>query len=197
MLDHVAVPHSIQHITLKHHDAPLMYISANYPHIYTLIPPIPPQTPSHHPHSSPPPLRSHVAAPYHVLHWLTPFGLACLNCLSSHLPPELLAWEHVVMSRSVHPKTLSNYSAGILRFTQFCDTFHIPEDLRMPAPEWLLSIFITTCGASSVGGVAGSVGGSAIKTWLLRLQFWHLINGAPLSGTAHLNRAAKGLHALA
>jgi len=60
----------------------------------------------------------------------------------------------------------------------------------MPAPEWLLLIFITTCGA-------GSVGGRVIKTWLLGLQFWHLINGAPWYGVAHLNRAAKGSGALA
>src|SRR5882672_8556499 len=94
------------------------------------------------------------------------------------------------MSRSVHPKTLSNYSAGVLRFTQFCDTFLIPEDLRMPTPEWLLSIFITTCSP-------GSVGRGTIKTWLLGLQFWHLINGTPWYGMSHLNRAAQGSRALA
>jgi len=94
------------------------------------------------------------------------------------------------MTRSVNPKNLSNYSAGILRFTQFCDCYHIPEALRMPAPEWLLSIFITIRGAASVGG-------GATKTWLLGLKLWHLINRAPWYGGSHLKRASKGSKALA
>jgi len=94
------------------------------------------------------------------------------------------------MSWSVNPKTLSNCSASILRFTQFCDALNIPEYICMPAPKWLLSIFVTTHGA-------GSVGGGAIKSWLLGLEFWHLINGAPWYGASHLRKTAKVSHTLA
>jgi len=62
--------------------------------------------------------------------------------------------------KAVKEKTLSNYGAGLLHFTQFCDELNIQEDLHMPVPEWLLSHFITTKGA-------GSVGGGAMRTWLL------------------------------
>jgi len=80
------------------------------------------------------------------LHWLTPFGLSQMHLVSALMPPVLIAREHVILVRVVKPKMLSNYGAG-LRFTQFCDTFNIPKELNMPAPEWLLSMFITTKGA--------------------------------------------------
>ena len=60
------------------------------------------------------------------------------------LPPELITRERVVLVKVVKPKTLSNYGAGLMRFMQFCDGFNIPEDMHMPSPEWLLSIFIMT-----------------------------------------------------
>jgi len=40
----------------------------------------------------------------------------------------------------------------------------------MLAPEWLLDNFITTRGASAVGS-------GALKTWLLGLELWNVING--------------------
>jgi len=60
----------------------------------------------------------------------------------------------------------------------------------MPAPEWWLSVFITTMGA-------GSVGGGAIMIWLLGLQLWHIVNGTPWNGTAHLQRAMQGSSSVA
>ena len=72
-----------------------------------------------------------------------------------------------------------------MRFTQFCDALNIPEGLCMPTPEWLLSIFITTKGA-------GSIGGGALRTLLLGLQLWHVINGAPWHRASHLKRKVQG-----
>jgi len=85
----------------------------------------------------------HVSAADQFFHWITPYGLDNLHCISQFLP-HIIAREHVVLIWAVSPKTLGNYDAGLLRFTQFCDQFNIPEDLRMPAPEWILSHFITT-----------------------------------------------------
>src|SRR5882672_3961405 len=136
------------------------------------------------------PLRPHVAASDHCLHWMTPFGLSRLHALSKHLPHDLVTRERIVLARAVRQKTLSNYGAGLLRFTNFCDGLGIPEDIRMPAPEWLLSTFITTRGA-------GAVGAGSIKTWLLGLELWHVINGAPWHGGAHLKRAVQGSSAAA
>jgi len=96
------------------------------------------------------PLRPHVSAPVHFLHWLSPFSLKWLNDVCHLLPPHLLARDQVVMACAVNIKILTNYGVGLLRFMQFCDAINVPEYLQMPSPEWLLSIFITTCGAGSV-----------------------------------------------
>jgi len=74
-----------------------------------------------------------------------------MHLVSALMPPVLIAREHVILVRVVKPKMLSNYGAG-LRFTQFCDTFNIPKELHMPAPEWLLSVFTTTKGTGAIGG---------------------------------------------
>src|SRR5882672_4080678 len=60
----------------------------------------------------------------------------------------------------------------------------------MPMPEWLLSTFITTRGA-------GAVGAGTLRTWLLGLQLWHVINGAPWHGGAHLKQEVQGYSAAA
>ena len=68
----------------------------------------------------------------------------------------------------------SNYKAGLLHFTQFCNTFNIPESIRMSAPKWLLAAFTAVA--------AGSVLSSCVEGWLLGLSFWHSVNGAEWKG---------------
>ena len=68
--------------------------------------------------------------------------------------------------------TLANYAAGLIHFTSFCDSLDIPEEQRMPTSEDLLSIFI-------VVRATGSVGDGCMKTWLVGLELWHTLNGAP------------------
>ena len=58
----------------------------------------------------------------------------------------------------------------------------------MPTPEWLLSHFITT-------RRAGSVGSGAMNTWLLGLELWDIINSAPWHGPGHLKCATQGTRA--
>jgi len=116
---------------------------------------------------------------------MTPWGLARLHQLSQFLPRDIVAWESVVLFQAVKPNTLSNYGAGLLRFTQFCDHFNIKEALRMPAPEWLLSHFITTRGA-------GSISSGSLRTWLLGLELWHTVNCMPWNGARHLKLEKQG-----
>ena len=97
------------------------------------------------------PLRPHVLAPDRFTSWLTPYGIAKMNSESALFPPEIIIRRHLVMARCVLPVTLKNYAAGLSRFTKFCDDFNIPEDERMPAFKCLLSTFVTTHGAGSVG----------------------------------------------
>ena len=89
------------------------------------------------------------------------------------------------MSRAVAPKTLSNYGTGLLCFMRFCDDLNVPEELQMPAPEWLLSSFLTTRGA-------GAVSKGMMVSWLQGLELWHAINNARWNGGSHLKRALQG-----
>jgi len=92
---------------------------------------------------------------------MIPFGLHHLDMLALHIPALLIMREHVVLVKAVKPKTLSNYGAGLLRFTQFF--LMVLEELHMLAPKWLLSVFITTRGASTVSSCI-------LRSWLLSLQ---------------------------
>ena len=96
------------------------------------------------------PLRPPCAAGEWLLLWLTPYGIRDMDACARLLPFHIITRKCLLLSRAVTPKTLSNYSAGLLRFIQFCDNLHIPEELSMPAPEWLLSSFLTFCGTGAV-----------------------------------------------
>jgi len=136
------------------------------------------------------PLRPHVPASDRFTSWLTPYGIARMNAEVSRFPPDIIIRRRLVMARSILPNMLKNYASGLTRFTKFCDDFHIPESERMPASDFLLSTFITTHGA-------GSVGKGALKTWVLGLELWHRINSAPWFGGAELQRAIEGSAKLA
>ena len=130
-------------------------------------------------------MQPHVAAADRILLWMTPFGLPNMRSRSKFLPTHIITRERLVVTRAISPKALGNYAAGLLRFTRFCDDLSIAEDLRMPAPEWLLSAFVTTRGAREVGK-------GTLSAWLLGLQLWHNVNNAPWHGGTHLKRALQG-----
>src|SRR5882724_6769936 len=126
-------------------------------------------------HILPSPLCPHVLAGHCFLTWPTPFGIFLMNDEITTFHNHVIACCHVIMSQSVNKETLSNYSAGLICFTKFCDEFSIPDICCMPYSEMLLATFITHCGA-------GLVGPSTLKSWLLGLELWHNINGAPRYG---------------
>ncbi|KAI5981618.1 DNA breaking-rejoining enzyme [Pisolithus albus] len=78
------------------------------------------------------------------------------------------------MLQSLDPNTRSNYGAGLLRFTQFCDDMSIAESERMPASSELLSMF--------AAHYAGKLSQKTLNNWLAALHFWHIVNGAPWHG---------------
>ena len=90
------------------------------------------------------PLRPVVPAGDCLTLWLTPFGIRSMEQHARLLPPHIITCKRLLVTRAIAPKTLSNYGAGLLRFHRFCDDMCIPEELRMPLLEWLLSAFLTS-----------------------------------------------------
>nr|GAT45890.1 predicted protein [Mycena chlorophos] len=117
--------------------------------------------------------RPFVPAPMRFLTWITPFGIANI-ANHQYLPAADQAKARAAIINSLKSSSLSTYSAGPKRFTQYCDRAGIPEDLRMPAEPFLLCCFI----ADSIG----KHGLPSAKNWLNGVAFWHHVNFAPWFG---------------
>ncbi|KAF8574386.1 hypothetical protein K439DRAFT_1273641, partial [Ramaria rubella] len=89
------------------------------------------------------------------------------------------------MCSSVIKKTRGNWGTGILCFNQYCNSIGIPESGRMPAPEYLLCLFVANYGA-------GSVSDDCINSWLAGIHRWHQIHDTPWFGDRALNLTVKG-----
>ena len=113
-------------------------------------------------------LRPRVAAADRLFAWHTPHGITHDNILHHALPPQLAELAKTSIMGAWAPSTRSTYAAGILRFTQFCDKWSIPESTRMPASYALLCAFI--------GEYKGMVSGKTIKSWLSGIRAFHLVN---------------------
>lgn len=90
---------------------------------------------------------------------------------------------------SLDMRTRSVYGAGLLRFTQYCDSRQVLETDRMPASEILLTGFATVM-------AAGKVARTTLDNWLAGLHFWHTINGAPWHGKDMLRTVKNGVSKL-
>jgi hypothetical protein len=113
----------------------------------------------------PNPFRPHVAAADRIRCWKTPHSISFNLQMASALPPDLIESSFETIYGSLAPATKSTYGAGLLRFTQFCDKYEIPESDRMPASFLLLVAFISEH--------VGSVSGKTIRGWLSGLKAWH------------------------
>ncbi|KAF8993471.1 hypothetical protein BDZ89DRAFT_1150524 [Hymenopellis radicata] len=122
----------------------------------------------------PSPFRPPVAANHRALLWTTPFSRDSAAECSTVISPALQALIFSKLAGSVVPETLNAYGAGLIRFTQFCDSHRIPESMRMPASVPLLAAFVVNA--------CGTIGHGAIKNWLNGLAFWHKLNLAPWHG---------------
>lgn len=128
--------------------------------------------------------RPHVLAADRLVLWTTPTTVPFQRSLESQLPQTPVLKMFQVMICSLDEGTRSNYGAGLLRFTQFCDRHSIPESSRMPASSQLLSSF-----AASNAGLASS---SALNNWMAGLHFWHVVNGASWAGDDLLRHVRRG-----
>lgn len=134
--------------------------------------------------------RPHVLASDRVLLWTTPHGTNFQHELESLLPESTILKMFFVALHSLDVDTRSNYGAGLLRFTQFCDRISISEDKRMPASGDLLSAF--------VADASGTVSDSTVNNWLSGIHYWHIVNGADWHGSSSelLRHMRRGLSRL-
>ncbi|KIM75938.1 hypothetical protein PILCRDRAFT_13141 [Piloderma croceum F 1598] len=89
------------------------------------------------------------------------------------------------MLLSLKEKTRSNYGAGLLRFTQFCDSHNISKVDRCPASEVIISAFIAS--------YAGLHSSDCINGWLLGIKWWYKFQGAEWNGGDMLTMVKKGV----
>ena len=131
------------------------------------------------------PLRPHVSAADRLFTWDTPHAARHRQHLIASLPPDLVNSAMMSIRGAYAPNTKTTYAAGTLRFTQFCDTWHIDEEARMPASYPLLCAFI--------GEHKGRQAGNTIRSWLSGIRAWHVVNHAPWFGDdewVHLARVS-------
>jgi hypothetical protein len=115
--------------------------------------------------------------------WSSPYARAHQHHLLAILPASEFDKAYTAVIGGLAPKTHENYAAGLLRFHQYCNLHHISEGMRMPAPYFLLTVFIANW--------IGHVGGGTVKSWMSGLKAWHDINGAPWQGDNHWVELAR------
>ena len=79
--------------------------------------------------------RPPVSAPDRLRAWTSPYSSRNRHHLESSLPQPLVSAAFRVAHDALAPGTRSTYAAGLLRFHQFCDSWGISEEARMPASE--------------------------------------------------------------
>ena len=128
-------------------------------------------------------LRPPVSAADRLMAWTTPYAQQQRSTLEASLPPALLNKAYLTTHSALAPSTRSVYGAGLLRFTQFCDSWKINEQDRMPASAVLLTAFASQC--------TGSYSGKTINSWLAGLRSWPILNRAPWHGNDDWVRLAR------
>lgn len=76
-------------------------------------------------------LRPLVPARERLYFWRTPYGENHLKELHKSLPIPLAHATCLTVRSALKPNSVSTYAAGLLRFTQLCDKWQIPECERM------------------------------------------------------------------
>ena len=74
-----------------------------------------------------------------------------------------------VMSNAWAGSTRESYSAGLLVYHVFCDKKGIPEELRAPTSQDIIT--------SLVASLAGSYSGSTISNYVHGIRAWHILHG--------------------
>ncbi|KIK95450.1 hypothetical protein PAXRUDRAFT_140624 [Paxillus rubicundulus Ve08.2h10] len=120
-----------------------------------------------------------------VLLWSTPTGIQFQRDLESQFSHSSVFKLFQVMLCSLDKDICGNYGAGLLCFTQFCDSQKISEVNRMPASTSLLSAFASAH--------AGTVSDKTVSNWLAGLHFWHVVNHTSWNTDGMLHHICRGV----
>ena len=114
----------------------------------------------------PSPLRPHCLARERILLWKP-----SPHVRSRHSLPQEddLGRVFEVMSNAWLESTRESYSTGILVYHVYCDVKGIPEDLRAPTSQHIITSFITS--------LAGSYSGATIHNYIHGIRAWHVLHG--------------------
>jgi hypothetical protein len=82
------------------------------------------------------------------------------------------------LQHALAPKTMSNYTSAVTRFTAWCDNNRIPHQDHFPATDSILSHYAASF-ASNMAGLTAANALAALKTW-------HVFNGAPWNASPQL-----------
>lgn len=158
---------------------------ANLPdHPRTSPDPPKPRNRSNGPTLAPSVLRPKVLARNRLASWTPSFSLTHSSPTSAILPANDIHTKFDVMLSALGTGAKENYGAGLIRFTEYCDSRRIPEPSRMPASDELLAAFLASW--------SGRCSDQTMKNWMSGLQFWHTINNAPWLAGAQSELVRKG-----
>jgi hypothetical protein len=74
-----------------------------------------------------------------------------------------------VMSNAWADSTRESYSSGILVYQVYCDAKGVPEEMRAPTSQSIITAFIVS--------LAGSYSGSTISNYIHGIRAWHILHG--------------------
>jgi hypothetical protein len=74
-----------------------------------------------------------------------------------------------VMSNAWASSTRESYSAGLLVYHVYCDKKGIPEELRAPTSQHIVTALVAS--------LAGSYSGSTISNYIHGIRAWHILHG--------------------
>ncbi|KAI6144675.1 hypothetical protein BKA82DRAFT_26773 [Pisolithus tinctorius] len=142
----------------------------------------------HHPRPDafiqPSPWCPHIIASDRLISWSSPHASDFLMSLETCFPHSSVLQLFCVMLQSLDVNTCSNYRAGLLCFTQFCNELSISESACMPTLAELITLFASHH--------AGHLLDKMLNNWLASLHFWHIVNGAEWNANNKLHHVWRG-----
>ena len=123
---------------------------------------------AYHPNLSPhpSPLRPHCLARDRLKLWKPATSVHSRHSTSQEADSDRI---FSVMSNAWADSTHESYSAGILAYHVHCDKKAIPEELRAPTSQPIITAFVAS--------LAGSYSGSTISNYVHGIRAWHILHG--------------------